>query len=82
MDESEPNNHICLLDNVISNTLCQEIITFINASANIKETEDNGSNVRGKCCFPLYMGSENGADIIDEKIYEVVAKITHKLMKL
>jgi len=26
------------------------------------------------------MGSENGADIINEKIYEVVAKITHKLM--
>jgi len=80
MDESEPNNHICLLDNVISNTLCHEIITFINTSANIKETEDNGSNVRGKCCFPLQMGSENGADIINEKIYEVVAKITHKLM--
>ena len=80
MDESEPNNHICLLDNVISNTLCHEIITFINTSANIEENGDSGSNVRGKCCFPLKMGSENGADIINEKIYEVVAKITHKLM--
>ena len=80
MDETQPNTHICVLDNVVSNTLCDEIITFINTSANIKETRDNGSNVRGKCCFPCTMGSENGADIINEKIYEVVAKITHKLM--
>ena len=80
MDETKPNTHICVLDNVVSNTLCDEIITFINTSANIKETRDNGSNVRGKCCFPCTMGSENGADIINEKIYEVVAKITHKLM--
>ena len=80
MDETQPNTHICVLDNVVSNTLCDEIITFINTSANIKETRDNGSNVRGKCCFPCTMGSENGADIINEKIYEVVAKIRHKLM--
>ena len=80
MDETQPNTHICVLDNVVSNTLCDEIITFINTSANIKETRDNGSNVRGKSCFPCTMGSENGADIINEKIYEVVAKITHKLM--
>ena len=80
MDETEPNTHICVLDNVVSNTLCDEIITFINTLANIEETGDNRSNARGKCCFPYTMGSENGADIINEKIYEVVAKITHKLM--
>jgi len=80
MDESEPNTHICVLDNVVSNTLCDEIITFINTSANIEETGDNRSNTRSKCCFPYTMGSENGAGIINEKIYEVVAKITHKLM--
>ena len=59
MDESEPNNHICLLDNVISNTLSHEIITFIKTSANIEENGDSGSNVRGKYCFPCTMGSEN-----------------------
>ena len=80
MDETEPNTHICVLDNVVSNTLCDEIITFINTSANIEETGDNLSNVRGKCCFPYTMGSENGANKINEKICEVVSKITHKLM--
>ena len=65
MDETEPNTHICVLDNVVSNTLCDEIITFINTSANIEETGNNLSNVQSKCCFPHTMGSENGADIIN-----------------
>lgn len=82
MDCDEPNTHIYVLDNVVSNTLCDELITFINTSANIEETLDNGSNVRSKCCFPHGMGSENGADKINEKVYEVVSKITHKLMDI
>jgi predicted 2-oxoglutarate/Fe(II)-dependent dioxygenase YbiX len=80
--DDEPNTHICILDNVVSNTVCDELITFINTTANMEETVDNGSNVRGRCCFPYGMGSENGADKINEKVYEVVSKITHKLMDI
>lgn len=82
MDDNEPNTHIYILDNVVSNTVCDELITFINTSAKMEETVDNGSNVLGSCCFPNGMGSENGADKITEKVYEVVSKITHKLMDI
>jgi predicted 2-oxoglutarate/Fe(II)-dependent dioxygenase YbiX len=66
-----PDNQIFLLDNVISDDLCNEVIHIINTSKTKKERHGPGSNVHGEICFP----HETECKEIDDKIFNVVSTI-------
>jgi hypothetical protein len=72
-----PKKQIFLLDNVISDDLCDEIIHIINTTKTKKERYGPSKNVHADYCYPKDIECKSKSKEIDDKINEVFIKIVH-----
>jgi len=73
-------SHIYVLDNVISDELCQTIKTIIDNTKGSIEEHGPGSNVQAKSVRIHDLENQKFAQLIDKEIHEIVENIAYEVV--
>jgi len=80
--EVKPGSCIYILDDVISDELCETCKVIIDNTNGDIEDYGNRQNVKSKNIFIRHFENKKFAEVIDNEIYEVVKNILTKVSKL
>jgi hypothetical protein len=79
--EVKPGSCIYVLDDVISDELCETIRTIIDNTYGYMEEYADNSNVQAKCVRICDFENKKFGDIIDNEIYKVVSNISEQILQ-